>query len=94
MRILLVICRPQGGNDVPFRSVAIRLIRGLTDSAREIFQLDVLRPPTFQRLEEVLRQAKAEGKPYHIVHFDGHGVYEDLNVKDSGKPPNPKRMRG
>ncbi|MEQ9548454.1 MAG: CHAT domain-containing protein [Coleofasciculus sp. G3-WIS-01] len=94
MRILLVICRPQGGDDVPFRSVATQLIRGLTDSAREIFQLDVLRPPTFQRLKEVLRQAKAEGKPYHIVHFDGHGVYEDPYVKDSGKPPNPKRMRG
>ncbi|MEQ9356376.1 CHAT domain-containing protein [Coleofasciculus chthonoplastes] len=94
MRILLVICRPQGGDDVPFRSVATQLIRGLTDSAREIFQLDVLRPPTFQRLEEVLRQAKAEGKPYHIVHFDGHGVYEDPYAKDSGKPANPKRMRG
>jgi tetratricopeptide (TPR) repeat protein len=25
----------------------------------------------------VLRRAKAEGQPYHIVHFDGHGVYFD-----------------
>ncbi len=40
-----------------------------------MFQLDVLRPPTFARLGQVLREAKAKGTPYHVVHFDGHGVY-------------------
>ena len=75
IRILLVICRPGGGNDVPFRSVASRLIKGLNESARQAFQLDVLRPPTFAQLGKVLRVAKAEGKPYHVVHFDGHGAY-------------------
>src|SRR5690242_15053026 len=45
IRILLVICRPGGSDDVPFRSVASRLIKGLSQS--ELFQLDVLRPPTF-----------------------------------------------
>src|SRR5919199_6150518 len=40
IRILLVICRPDGGSDVPFRSVAIKLIKALTDSASEVFQLD------------------------------------------------------
>jgi tetratricopeptide (TPR) repeat protein len=92
IRILLVICRPGGGNDVPFRSVAIKLIKGLTDSASEVFQLDVLRPPTYSQLECVLRQAKAAGQPYHIVHFDGHGIHEDLNAKDQKKPP--RRLRG
>ena len=75
IRILLVICRPGGGDDVPFRSVASRLIKGLSAEARQVFQLDVLRPPTFARLGQVLREAKAAGKPYHVVHFDGHGVY-------------------
>ena len=75
IRILLVICRPRGGYDVPFRSVASRLVKGLNEQARVAFDLDVLRPPTFERLSEVLRRAKADGRPYHVVHFDGHGVY-------------------
>jgi tetratricopeptide (TPR) repeat protein len=80
IRILLVICRPAGGNDVPFRSVASRLLKGLSDQARQVFQLDVLRPPTFARLGQVLRDAKAQCTPYHVVHFDGHGVYGPPDV--------------
>jgi tetratricopeptide (TPR) repeat protein len=91
IRILLAICRPGGSNDVPFRSVAIRLIKGLSQSAREAFQLDVLRPPTFAQLGKVLRAAKTARQSYHVVHFDGHGTYEDLNAHFSGQPPkNPR----
>ena len=79
IRILLVICRPGGADDVPFRSVASRLIKGLSASARETFQLDVLRPPTFPQLAKVLRAARTAGKPYHVVHFDGHGTYAKIN---------------
>lgn len=87
IRILLVIFRPKGGKDVPFRSVATKLIKGLTDSASEVFQIDVLRPPFFARLSTVLRQAKAEGRSYHIVHFDGHGEYDQT-------PDRPLQKRG
>ncbi|MEW6029049.1 MAG: CHAT domain-containing protein [Chloroflexota bacterium] len=73
--ILLVICRPGGRDDVPFRSVASRLLKGLTGEARERFELTVLRPPTFEQLSRELRDAKTKGQPYHIVHFDGHGAY-------------------
>ncbi len=73
IRILLVICRPSGDADVPFRSVSSRILKGLTDEAREVFQLDVLRPATFEALAQRLRTAKTAGAPYHIVHFDGHG---------------------
>ncbi|MFZ2406817.1 MAG: CHAT domain-containing protein, partial [Methylobacter sp.] len=83
IRILLVICRPCGSDDVPFRSVASRLIKGLNESSRDAYQLDVLRPPTFARLGKVLRTAKAEGKPYHVVHFDGHGKYAE--AKQAGE---------
>lgn len=78
MRILLVICRPGGDDDVPFRSVAMRILKGLSVSASDVFQLDVLRPPTFEQLGEALRRAVSEGRPYHIVHFDGHGMFLDL----------------
>jgi tetratricopeptide (TPR) repeat protein len=85
IRILLVICRPGGDDDVPFRSVASRLIKGLCEDDRALFQLDVLRPPTFEELGRVLRDAKAQGKPYHVVHFDGHGTYCDATkVAESG----------
>ncbi len=81
IRILLVICRPKAGEDVPFRSVASRIVKSLSDEAREFVQLDVLRPPTFEQLGKVLRQAKARGEPYHVVHFDGHGLYADVGAK-------------
>lgn len=82
IRILLVICRPKGDKDVPFRSVASRLIKGLGATDHTIFRLDVLRPPTFEQLGQVLRAAKAQNEPYHVVHFDGHGVYADLVKSD------------
>lgn len=85
VRILLVICRPRGDEDVPFRSVAGKLINGLDEKAREAFELDVLRPPTFEELSRVLQNAKNRGEPYHIVHFDGHGGYLDYEKdKPSG----------
>ena len=82
IRILLVICRPGAGEDVPFRSVAGRLVRRLSDEARQIVRLDVLRPPTFEQLSKTLRAAKAHGEPYHVVHFDGHGMY--LETEQAG----------
>ena len=47
--------------------------------------LDVLRPATFARLAEVLHQAADAGRPYHVVHFDGHGTYLDLADLAAGR---------
>lgn len=80
IRILLVICRPREEEDVPFRSVASRLVKGLSEAERAFFQLEVLRPPTFGQLSQVLRAARDAGKPFHVVHFDGHGSY--LGIDD------------
>jgi tetratricopeptide (TPR) repeat protein len=77
LRVLLVICRPSRGDDVPFRSVASRLVRGGAGEMAGL-HLDVLRPATYARLAEVLHQAADAGRPYHVVHFDGHGTYLDL----------------
>ena len=84
LRVLLVICRPGGGDDVPFRSVASRLVRGGADQM-EGLDLDVLRPATFARLSEVLHAACDAGRPYHVVHFDGHGTWLDVADGD-GEP--------
>jgi tetratricopeptide (TPR) repeat protein len=84
VRILLVVARPGGGRDVPFRSVASRLVRRLADAAGKGWRLDVLRPPTFRQLANVLRTAADSGEPYHVVHFDGHGGYGDLASPSDG----------
>ncbi|MCP4701851.1 MAG: CHAT domain-containing protein [Gammaproteobacteria bacterium] len=75
IRILLAICRPKGDEDVPFRSVAGRLVKGLEQSRR--VELTVLRPPLFSQLGAVLRDAARAGKPFHVLHFDGHGTYDE-----------------
>jgi len=85
VRVLLVICRPGGRDDVPFRSVANQLVKGLTDAGDEGVRLDVLRPPSFDELGRVLRRAKDSGRSYHIVHFDGHGLYVDKAQLDALK---------
>jgi tetratricopeptide (TPR) repeat protein len=82
IRILLAICRPRGREDVPFRSVASRILRSLSQDARDVVQLDVLRPATFEQLAKTLRAAKRAGQPYHVLHFDGHGTYMDMPEPD------------
>ncbi len=76
-RILLVICRP-AKDMLPFRSDAMCILKGLDVQARQSFQLDVLRPPTFGQLGRVLSRANREGESYHVVHFDGHGAFIDV----------------
>ncbi|HEX8147621.1 MAG TPA: CHAT domain-containing protein [Pyrinomonadaceae bacterium] len=78
IRLLYVACRPSGSRDVELRAVANRLLQDLgPDPAR--FDIKALRPPTFERLQKELADAKEAGRPYHIVHFDGHGIYADLS---------------
>lgn len=78
IRLLYVACRPSGSRDVELRAVANRLLQDLgPDRAR--FDIKALRPPTFERLQKELADAKAANRPYHIVHFDGHGIYDDLS---------------
>src|ERR1043166_7831512 len=77
IRLLYIACRPSGSTDVELRAVANRLLQDLgPDRAR--FDIKALRPPTFERLQQELTDAKQSERPYHIVHFDGHGVYADL----------------
>ncbi|MDQ0836094.1 tetratricopeptide (TPR) repeat protein [Streptomyces achromogenes] len=73
-RVLLVVSRPDGVGDVPFLGVAGQLLRAATP--RDV-RIDVLRPPGFARLGEVLGRAAELGQPYDVVHFDGHGTFGD-----------------
>jgi hypothetical protein len=77
LRVLMVISRPAGLRDVPFRTVASRVLRAV---AGKDVDIEVLRPPTLESLESRLLEARQRGEAFDVVHFDGHG---DL-VKTSG----------
>jgi CHAT domain-containing protein len=70
INVLYVISRPYGETDVAFQT----LIRPTIEYAKQsgAVHIDLLRPPTFDRLQEVLQEKKGF---YHIIHFDGHGGY-------------------
>ena len=92
LRVLLIICRPSAEKDVPFRSVAGLLVR-LRRETRNAITLDVLRPPTFTRLTSVLAQAREQGKPYDVVHFDGHGIFEHADPGQLHPAVSPRQGR-
>jgi tetratricopeptide (TPR) repeat protein len=73
LRVLMVISRPGGTNDVGYQMVARPLLQRL-EAVRGEVELMVLRPPTFDALKETVRRAAEAGEPFHMVHFDGHGV--------------------
>ncbi len=73
-RVLMVIARPEGTGDVPFQAVARPLFRHLERHHGPV-KIEVLRPPSFAAFRQMLLKAKQEGRPYHAVHFDGHGAF-------------------
>ena len=73
-RILLIISRPSGDQDVGFGTVARPMLEALRPLRPQI-ELEVLRPPTFDELQ---RRLAAHPGYYHLVHFDGHGVFTHL----------------
>ncbi|MGH4023492.1 MAG: CHAT domain-containing protein, partial [Pseudonocardiaceae bacterium] len=86
LRVLMVISRPRGADDVGYRMVARPLLERL-EAVRGTVELVVLRPPTLERLAEELAAAQAAGEPFQIVHFDGHGVLADRRVAPGSGPP-------
>ncbi|HCT77522.1 MAG TPA: hypothetical protein DGG94_13045 [Micromonosporaceae bacterium] len=73
LRVLMVIARPRGTDDVDYQMIARPLMSRL-EAVRGRVELVVLRPPTLDRLEQVLAQAMTDGAPFQVVHFDGHGM--------------------
>ena len=45
-----------------------------------------LRPPTFPERARALRDAKAAGRPFDIVHFDGHGLQFETDASGTSDP--------
>ena len=72
LRVLMVISRPQGAQDVDYRMIARPLLDRL-EAVRGYVDLVVLRPPTLEALRKTLRDANDASQPFQVVHFDGHG---------------------
>jgi tetratricopeptide (TPR) repeat protein len=74
LRVLLVVSRPDDTGFIDPRHSSRAVLETLQPLAA-IMHIDFCRPPTMDRLEQMLVDAQAAGMPYHIVHFDGHGDY-------------------
>jgi tetratricopeptide (TPR) repeat protein len=86
LRVLMVISRPAGTADVGYQMVARPLMERLAAVRGEV-ELTVLRPPTFKALRQAVLQAADSGKPFHVVHFDGHGAMPGRPVGGAERSP-------
>lgn len=77
IRILLITARPEDDSCgyIDHRASALPLVEAM-ESLPGLVKIHVLSPPTLPALREELDRARGEKKPYHVVHFDGHGVYD------------------
>ena len=93
LRVLMVISRPAGTADVGYQMVARPLLERL-DAVRGEVDLTVLRPPAFDTLRETLTSAAARSEPFHVVHFDGHGVMTGRSAGGGAAGGRPGMMSG
>jgi len=77
IRILLVTARPEDDacGYIDHRASALPLVEA-TEALGGLVRIHVLDPPTLTALREELDRARRAREPYHVVHFDGHGVYD------------------
>ncbi|MGA7241228.1 MAG: tetratricopeptide repeat protein [Bryobacteraceae bacterium] len=77
IRVLLVSPRPEDESAayIDHRISARPLVEALSRLGH-LASLRLLETPTFPALEKELQDARERGEPYHVVHFDGHGVYD------------------
>jgi tetratricopeptide (TPR) repeat protein len=76
LRVLLVLARPdEGAAFLDLRASAIPLAEAL-DPLGEAVELTALQDGTFKALRDALDAAERAKKPFHVVHFDGHGMYD------------------
>ena len=75
LRLLLIVSRPRDSGFIDPRTSVRPLLDGLDRLPRGAVEIEFCEPPTLGELEERISQARREKRPFHIVHFDGHGTY-------------------
>ena len=96
IRVLLLSPRPEDETARYFdhRSSARPLVDALSQLG-ELAEFKLLTPATFPALQEELKRARKAGQPYHVIHFDGHGVYDrrlGLGALCFEKPEDSKKI--
>ncbi len=77
IRILLLSPRPENAQTgyIDHRVSALPLVQAV-ESLGQLAELTLLIPPTVPALQQALQRAASAKKPFDVVHFDGHGVYD------------------
>ncbi|MCB0166363.1 MAG: CHAT domain-containing protein, partial [Anaerolineae bacterium] len=75
VRMLVIVSRPDDAGFISSRAVSQPLLDALAELGGQV-EFEFLYPPTLTALTERLEAPKLP--PIHIVHFDGHGVYDSL----------------
>ena len=74
LRVLLIVSRPEDTGFIDPRTSTRPVLDALAQTPGGV-EVDFCEPPTLPELERQLAAARRERRPYHIVHFDGHGQY-------------------
>ena len=79
VKILLVSARPEDkrAGYIDHRASAIPLITAVENLGNELISLTVCSPATFPAMMAKIKKADESGNPYDVIHFDGHGVYDE-----------------
>lgn len=82
IRILVITARPNGRDDVGYRTISRPLVNSLRQANLHV-KIDFVRPGTWEALQNNLDETRrAEGIGYYqIIHFDTHGgicTYDEL----------------
>lgn len=77
IRILLITARPEDDacDYIDHRASALPLVKAM-EALGGLVRLRMLSPPTLPALNQELQRAFKAHEPYHVVHFDGPGVYD------------------
>ncbi|MDQ2996972.1 MAG: CHAT domain-containing protein, partial [Chloroflexota bacterium] len=73
VRVLVLVSRPEDAGFIDSRAVSEPLLDALDELGARA-KVEFLYPPTLKALDRRLRDEKA--LPVHVMHFDGHGVYD------------------
>lgn len=75
LRVLAVTPRPSQAGYIDHRASIKPLVEAVESLGKRV-ELVRVNPPTFDQLKTELCQAQAAGNPFHVLHFDGHGVFD------------------
>ena len=78
LRVLLVVARPEA-EGLPFidpRATAVPLLEALEHLGDRV-ELQLLADGTLDALRDALDEGERAGRPFGVVHFDGHGILDE-----------------